>query len=146
MTVTGEYGTSLRDLGISVLYGLAIAVMILILDVVAPKPASLDHRSLGSFAFAAVVGSLIPLVMLVSMLFRIRMNERTVQHVFLGKLVLKERTTASLAAARIWGGVFSISLEFSDGSRISTFMSSAEARRLVQDCTVASHNRGLPAS
>jgi hypothetical protein len=67
------------------------------------------------------IGSIIPLIVLPTCFFSIRVDEQYITHLFCGRIVLKQRPISQLEAVRVGLGLFAVVFRFADGSRIHFF-------------------------
>jgi len=82
---------------------------------------------------ALIMGSVIPTWAFATSLIRIRVTNRSVQLVLLDSIILKERPRAILQSVKIMSGFSTVTLVFSDGTKISSWMFLSEASRLAYD-------------
>lgn len=64
------------------------------------------------------IGVVVPLAVLLTSLFSIRLDEQRVAHLFLRRFVLGERPLSELVGADFFRGTFPVVFRFSDGSHI----------------------------
>ena len=67
---------------------------------------------------ALVIGVMVPLVVLPSCFFSIRVDEQHISHLFCRQFVLKQRPLSQLVSVQVGRGLFAVVFRFSDGSHI----------------------------
>jgi hypothetical protein len=71
-----------------------------------------------AIVLALVIGSIVPLIVLPTCLFSIRVDDQSITHLFCGRIVLKQRPLSQLESVRVGMGVFAVVFRFVDGSGI----------------------------
>ena len=67
------------------------------------------------------VGRMLPLIILPTCLFSIRVDEQYISHIFCRRFVLRQRPLSQLESMRVGMGAFAVVFGFSDGSHIHFF-------------------------
>jgi hypothetical protein len=101
------------------------------------------HHRLATDWPAAVIGALciggvLPLIVLPTCLFSIRVDEQYISHLFCGRIVLKQCPVSQLESVRVGFGFFAVVFRFADGSRIHFLGAHI---RVIQALCVCIHER-----
>jgi hypothetical protein len=67
---------------------------------------------------ALCIGCILPLVVLPTCLFSIRVDEQHISHIFCRRIVLKQRPISQLESVSVGSGFFAVVFGFTDGSHI----------------------------
>ena len=86
---------------------------------------------------ALVIGSIVPLIVLPTCFFSIRLDGQHITHLFCRRIILKQRPVSQLKSVRVGLGGFAVVFRFADGSRIHFGGHTFESLRL---CVAASIN------
>jgi len=129
--MTKTYGNTMSDLRRAGLGGV-------ILGVFAATALSVDFHQAGRLArdwpaaavAALVIAGIIPLVILPTCLFSIRVDDEHITHLFCGRIILKQRPVSQLKSIRVGQGMFAVVFQFTDGSGIRFF---AARIRVIDD-------------
>ena len=78
----------------------------------------LAHEWPAAVIGALVIGSLLPLAILPTCFFSIRLDGQHITHLFCGRIILRQRPVSQLESVRVGLGVFAVVFRFADGSRI----------------------------
>lgn len=115
----GIYGNSLADLRRACIGGVMLAVF-------AGSAMAVGYYQDGglvrdwpvAIVLALVIGSIVPLIILPTCLFSIRVDDQCIAHLFCGHIVLKQRPLSQLESVRGGMGIFAVAFRFTDGSGV----------------------------
>jgi hypothetical protein len=121
---TKTYGNTLSDLRRASLGGAMLAVFaVVVLSISAYQHGRLNLARdwPAALLLVAVIGGIIPLMVLPTCLFSIRIDDEHITHLFCGRITLKQRPVSRLKSVRVGQGLFAVVFQFTDGSGIHFF-------------------------
>jgi len=131
-----DYGNTTDHLKRSIIFGFILGV---ITDAIALISISVERgwsqsRSLWLLPLCLTPVLLMSIVILVSMLFRIRLTDGIIQHMYMGRFILSESRVEDLRSIKIHEKGYAMVLEFQAGNKIHfLFAQLQELRRLTDD-------------